>query len=92
MFSQGRDFPHNNQSLAMRDGLKNEQLVIDGYIEMMHQQGHKQVSVMQCGFFIEKGNGVLGASPDGLVTDPRRNDPHGIFEAKNVVVNNGESL
>ena len=86
------NYGSNYQSSAMRDGLKNEQLVIDGYIEMMHQQGHEQVTVMQCGFFIEKENGVLGASPDGVITDPSRNDPHGIFEAKNIVVNNGESL
>ena len=41
---------------------------------------------------LEKENGVFGASPDGVITDPIRNDPHGIFEAKNIVVNNGESL
>ena len=30
------NYGSNYQSSAMRDGLKNEQLVIDGYIEMMH--------------------------------------------------------
>ena len=34
----------------------------------------------------------MGASPDGLVTDPSRKDPHGIFEAKYFIVKDGEGL
>ena len=39
------------QSQAMKDGLENEQLVIDKYTEMMHQQGHTRVQVAKCGLF-----------------------------------------
>ena len=43
--------------------------------------------------FVEKEKGILGASPDGLVTgrsNPR--SPHGIIEAKNAIVKDGETL
>lgn len=43
-------------------------------------------------FYIEKKKGILGASPDGLVTDPIRNNPYGLIEAKNVLVQDGETL
>ena len=43
-------------------------------------------------FFIEKKKGILGASPDGLVTDPSRSNPFGLIEAKNVIVQDGETL
>ena len=41
---------HNNdyQSEAMKDGLENEQLVIDKYTDLMHQQGHTRVHVAKC--------------------------------------------
>ena len=80
------------QSQAMKDGLENEQLVIDKYTDLMHQQGHTRVHVAKCGFFVEKEKGILGASPDGLVTDPSKRSPHGIIEAKNVIVKDGETL
>ena len=68
------------QSQAMKDGLENEQLVIDKYTEIMHQQGHTQEQVTKCGFFVEKKKGILGAFPDGLVTDPGKSNTHGIIE------------
>ena len=76
----------------MKDGLENEQLVIDKYTELMHQQGHTGVHVTKCGFFVEKEKGILGASPDGLVTDPSHRSSHGIIGAKNVTVKDGETL
>ena len=85
----------DNQSQAMKDGLENEQLIIDKYTEIMHQQGHTRVQVAICGFFVEKKKGILGASPDGLVADPSKSiksSPHGIIEAKNVIVKDGETL
>ena len=39
------------QSQAMKDGLENEQLVIDKYTDIMHQQGHTRVQIAKCGFF-----------------------------------------
>ena len=43
-------------------------------------------------FFVEKEKGILGASPDGLVTDPSHRSSHGIIGAKNVTVKDGETL
>ena len=80
------------QSQAMKDGLHNEQLVIDKYTDLMHQQGHTRELVAKCGFFVEKEKGILAASPNGLVTDPSKGNPHGIIEAKNVIVKDGETL
>ena len=34
----------------------------------------------------------LGASPDGLITEPSRKDPHGIFDAKYIIFKDGEGL
>jgi len=34
----------------------------------------------------------LGASPDGLITDPSKSSPHGVIEAKNVTVKDSETL
>lgn len=48
---------------------KNEQLVRDNNIEMMHKQKHTKATVTQCGFLNEKEKGILGASPEGLITD-----------------------
>ena len=71
---------------------KNEQLVRDNNVEMMHKQGHTKATRIQCGFLNEKEKWILGASRDGLVTDPSRKDPHGIFEAKYFIVKDGEGL
>ena len=42
---------NNYQSQAVKDGLKNEQLVIDKNTEIMDKQGHNQVKVEKCVFF-----------------------------------------
>ena len=43
--------------------------------------------------FVEKEKGILGAYPDGLVADPSNlRSPHGIIEAKNAIVKDGETL
>ena len=43
--------------------------------------------------FVGKEKGILGASLDGLVTDPSNlRSPHGIIEAKNAIVKDGETL
>ena len=58
----------------------------------MHQRGNTPVKVEKCGDFIERKTGILGASPDGLVTDPSRSNPYGVIEAKNILVKDGETL
>lgn len=47
---------YNNyyHSRAMKDALKNEQLVIDKYTKMMDKQGHKQVKVEKCVFILKR--------------------------------------
>ena len=77
----------------MKDGIENEQLVMHEYTDLMHQQGHTRVHLAKCGFFVEKEKGILGASPDGLVTDPSNlRSPHGIIQAKNAILKDGETL
>ena len=51
------------QSQAMKDGLENEQLAIDKYTDLIHQQGHTRVHVAKCGFFVEKEKGNFGGLP-----------------------------
>ena len=75
----------------MKDGLENERPVIDKYTDLMHQHGHTRVHVAKCGFF-ENEKGILGTSPVLLVTGPSKRSPHGIIEAKNVIVKDGETL
>ena len=43
-------------------------------------------------FFFKKKREIVGASPDGLVTDPSKNNVHKIIEAKNVIVIDDETL
>ena len=73
-------------------GLDNEQSVIQRYTQIMHQQGHTKKQEAKCRFFVKKKKGFLGASPDGLVTDPRKCYPQGYIGAKNVIVKDGQSL
>ena len=56
------------------------------------QQGHCGLKVENCGFFVAKNHGFLGASPDGLVTDPSIENPLGVIEVKNVTVKDSEEL
>lgn len=66
---------------------KNEQLERDNYIEMMHKQDGTHKGHSNTMWFLgRKEKGILGESPDGLITDLSRKDPHGIFEAKNIIV------
>ena len=75
------------QAKAMREGIENEELIITQYKDKMQKGGHAGLEVNSCGFFVSKTPGFLGASPDGLVTDPSSENPSGLVEAKNVQVN-----
>ena len=71
----------------MRDDSQNEQLVRDNNIEMMHKQAGTLKGHSNTMWFLgRKEKGILGESPDGLITDLSRKDPHGVFEAKYVIV------
>lgn len=80
------------QTKAMREGINNESLAVTQYVHKMQQEGHCGLKVENCGFFVSKKNGIVGASPDGLVTDPVSENPLGIIEVKNITVNSNESL
>lgn len=41
---------------------------------------HCGVSVEKCGFIVHPTKGWFGASPNGLVTDPTFEKPHGLIE------------
>ena len=48
----------------------------------MYQNARKEACVEQCGLIINPAYPHLGASPDGLVFDPRSTDPYGTLEIK----------
>ena len=76
----------------MKEGLVNEEMVIKEYVHMKHNEGHENLYVEKCGFFVSKTHGFLGASPDGLVTDPTTDDINGLVEGKFLQLNENESL
>ena len=76
----------------MREGIDNEELLITQYKNKTQKEGHAGLEVSSCGFFVSKTHGFLGASPDGLVTDPSSENPAGLVEAKNIQLNENESL
>lgn len=80
------------QTKAMKEGIKNESQTLSLYEASMQQQGKNGFKVEKCGFFVSGNHGFIGASPDGLVTDPSAENPHGIVEIKNMQVRENESL
>lgn len=80
------------QTKAMRDGIKNEKQAVTDYVKKMQQEGHCGLIVENCGFFVAKHHGFIGASPDGLVTDPSVENPLGVIEVKNIIVKDSEDL
>jgi len=85
---------YNNvyQSKSMQEGLMKEEEILKDYIALRHEQGHSNLVVNNCGFFISKSDGFLGASPDGLVNDPSVQDAKGLAEVKFVQVREDESF
>lgn len=47
----------------MREGIENEDLIINNYSEQMRKEGHSDLEVNSCGFFVSKTHGFVGASP-----------------------------
>ena len=80
------------QTKAMREGIENEELTISHYIGKMKNDGHEGLEVQSCGFLVSKSHGFLGASPDGLVTDPSCKNPLGLVEVKNIKLKENENL
>ncbi|KAK3747366.1 hypothetical protein QZH41_005267 [Actinostola sp. cb2023] len=75
---------YNNpyQSTSMQEGLLKEDEIIKEYVSLKHKQGHDNLTLEKCGFFISKSCGFLGASPDGVVNDPSVEDENGLAELK----------
>ena len=74
------NYNKNVQTKAMREGIENEDLIISQYTEKMRKEGHAGLEVNSCGLFVCKTHGFLGASPDGLVTDPSSENPLGLVK------------
>jgi hypothetical protein len=58
----------------------------------MQQKGHNDLSVSECGFFVRKNHGFLGASPNTLANDPSCSDPKGLVKIKHIQMTDNESL
>ena len=65
------------QTKAMREGIENEELTISHYIGKTKNEkrwSRRTISSILW-LFVSKSHGFLGASPDGLVTDPSCKNP-----------------
>ena len=67
---------------AMKAGLGQEAVIVKQYIEEKTKGGNADVTVQNCGFFVSKTHGFLGASPDGMVTDTKAVEKSGLLEMK----------
>ena len=80
------------QSTAMLQGLQNEDNIAEAFINKMDTaEGKKRVTITKCGLFVSKNHGFLGASPDGIITDPEETSP-GVAEFKYRQVKLDETL
>ena len=80
------------QSTAMLQGLQNEDNIAEAFINKMDTvEGKKGVTITKCGLFVSKTHGFLGASPDGIITDPEQTTP-GVAEFKYIQVKPDETL
>lgn len=67
----------------IRWGRVNESVACQKYTEFMQLNGHPHIVVeAECGFIVHLEEGWLGASPDGVVSDPVRNPSFGLLEIK----------
>ena len=79
------------QTTAMREGLEKEDEIAQIFILEMEKKGYQGVTVENCGFFVSKSHGFLGASPDRIIHLPTQPDP-GILEMKYIQVKPGSTL
>ena len=63
-------------------GKDNEDKAVSAYLQLMQEKGHSGVIVAPSGLVINPEYAWLGASPDGLVTNPHSPDPNGLLEIK----------
>ena len=76
----------------MLQGLQNEDNIAEAFINKMDTvEGKKGVTITKCGLFVSKTHGLVGASPDGIITDPEETTP-GVAEFKYIQVKPDETL
>ena len=69
---------------ATRYGLEKEDMTKELYVTYQRQRGHPDLTAANCGLFISLEYPWLGATPDGVVTDPSdTSQPLGLVEIKN---------
>ena len=77
----------------MKEGLRQEQAIMDKYIREKNKNCNSNVTVERCGFFVSKTHSFLGASPDGIVCDPEANgETTGLIEMKYIQTLDSETL
>lgn len=79
------------QTTAMTEDLDKEDEIAEVFISEMTKKGCSGVSLEDCGFFISKSHGFLGASPDRFIHLPTQSDP-GVLEMKCIQVKPGQTL
>ena len=75
----------------MREGVEKEEQIAQVFISEMSEKGLSGVSLEECGFFISRSHGYLGASPDRIIYLPTQSDP-GVLEMKYIQVKPGQTL
>lgn len=55
---------------AIKWGQDNESIARLNYLDVQRKRWHAGIRVSDCGLFVDRENGWLGASPDGLIHDP----------------------
>lgn len=65
----------------LEHGRRYEPIALIAYEKYMHKKG-MPVKVLDCGFVVNKGHPILGASPDARVIDAGCVHPYGIVEVK----------
>ena len=73
----------------MQAGIQQEPEIIKDYLGQQAQNGHNNITVDKCGFFVSKTHPFLGASPDGIVSD---NESSGLLEMKYIQMEESETL
>ena len=75
--------PKQFTSAATEWGIRHESIAVQQYLRHQQGQGHPNLTVAPCGFYVYKSHPYLGASPDGAVYDPSQpSAPFGFLEVK----------